>query len=214
MPRSASRQRSAKPDRRPTWRLALDEFARDVARIAGRGGLAQHGIDYLPGAAELGDFDADLDHDRLRAGRRPSRRTEAADRADLRALLARVRSTRATAAKRGKTTRLTSCARSAPSCGSVGTSARRNCLPSSWPTAARRVEPMGRGGRPRRAQAALRRRHAARAGSLPTSSAPSSTCSRTSAAKMPRWSSPRVFRLPGSTGTAFASPGCTRRSAG
>jgi len=39
-----------------TWRLALDEFERDV-RASLVAAASQHGIDYLSGAAELGDFD-------------------------------------------------------------------------------------------------------------------------------------------------------------
>ena len=40
----------------PSWRTQRDEFAADLGRSL-RLAMAQHRIDYLPGAAELGDFD-------------------------------------------------------------------------------------------------------------------------------------------------------------
>ena len=46
----------SKPDRATSWRAQRDEFARDIA-ASFVASAAAHGVDYLPGAAELGDFD-------------------------------------------------------------------------------------------------------------------------------------------------------------
>ncbi len=60
--------------------------------------------------------------------------------------------------------------------------------------AARGVEPVGRGRRPRPARAALRRRHAARLGRVRLHPRRRSTCSPTSATPTTRWCSPPAFR--------------------
>ena len=99
---------------------------------------------------------------RAAAARRPSSATGASS------------SSAATAAGRGTTTRLTSCARSARSCGSAGATARTTLL--DFFLADRRpagLEPMGRGGRPRRRASRASSATCRTPGSRPTSSAPS-----------------------------------------
>ena len=72
------------------WRHQLDEFERDVAASL-LASTSQHRIDYLPGAAELGDFDPASSTIAFAPGGDTSCRAEATDTPDFRALLARVR---------------------------------------------------------------------------------------------------------------------------
>ena len=140
-------------------------------------------IDYVPGCADSATSTPPRRRSRCRPrGCRPRCREPA--RADVRALLARVRQAPRRRAHRGPTLELRS----------VGAFVRLG-----WPSGARtprllrrpapaRVAAVGRGGGPRRAGAALHRRHAAWVGS--DFRARCSTCSPTSARATRRWCSP------------------------
>ena len=143
--------------------------------------MAAHGIDYLPGAAELGDFDPTSTTIAFAPGgelsaaarRRWSPRHSSGTGASS--------STGETAGGPGRTTRPTSCATWARSSAWAGASGRTSCSPSSWPVVVRR-----RGTSGPRSSAGIRASRASSAtcrtaGSPRTSSAPRWICSPSSA---------------------------------
>ena len=162
------RARSASPTRSASRRGAARgagsaTSSRATSRLRCVASTAAHGIDYLPGAAELGDFDPTSTTIAFAPAGDLQRHPAAADRADLRALLARVRRAARRPQARGRTTRPTSCAPSARFVR-LGWRERAQELlaffmadrrPAAWNQWA---EVVGRDA----AQAALRRRHAAR----------------------------------------------------
>ena len=172
-----------------------------------------HHIDYLPGSAELGDFDpAVIDHRTSRlpatcvqcphsAYGRPSSAIGASSPID------------ATVARHGRTTLLTSCAPWERSCAWVGASARKSSSHSSWATGAPRHGINGpKWSAAIRATASICGRHAPCLDRVGLHPRRRSICSRTNATTTMRWCSPQVFLLLGSRATAFACRDCTHRS--
>ena len=120
----------------PIWRRAgrraAIEFRADLLASLAQA-RERHGIDYLPGSAELGDFDATSTTVLLEPGGLGGALPRGGGRGDLRALLPRVRRAARRRAGVGRLHARTSCAASAPSCGSDGASARTSCSISSSP---------------------------------------------------------------------------------
>ena len=125
---------------------------------------AQHGIDFIPGAAELGDFDATSTTIALAPGGEQERLPRGPVAQHLRALLARVRRAPRRHAQLGGLHALrTAHRRRLRAPGLARTRAAGAAILLRRPPASR-LEPVGRGGGARAAQAALPRRPAARLG--------------------------------------------------
>ena len=186
------RRGAGRTRRRPTLcAAARDEFARDLLRLASRPRVARHGIDYIAGAADRGDFDATSTTIALAPGGEQAALPRRAAARHLRALLARVRRAPRRQARTGRTTRPTSCASSAPSCASASASARTSCCDFFFERPApARLEPVGRGGAARRRASRASSATCRTPGCTRTTSARRSTCSPTSATATPRWCSP------------------------
>ncbi len=162
-----------------------DEF-RDDLYASIRRTVADHGIDYLPGCAELGDFDATSTTIALAPAGRAGRPAAGSAARNVRTLLDAVRQRAATAASPGRTTRRTNGAPFRPSSGSAGAIAPDRRSISSCTTAAR---PNGTNGP--KWSAAMRASHASSAtcrtaGWHRTSSARCSISLRTSAKRIIR----------------------------
>ena len=118
-----ARRRRARPRASP--RCATTFRADLVASIARA--WRRDGIDYLPGSAELGDFDPTSTTIALDARRSSRDLPRGGARAHLRALLGERRASAATARRLGRPTRPTSCATSTRSCASASASAPTSC---------------------------------------------------------------------------------------
>ncbi len=194
-----------RPDEAARIGASRDEFRADLVASIARA-MAAHGIDYVPGCAELGDFDATSTTVALAPTAADAHLPRAAARADVRAVLGELRRPPRRRASRGRTTRRTSCAPSAPSSASAGATAPTSCSTTSSPTACPpgwrqwAGDRLARPRRPRASSATCRT-----PGSAPTTSARSSTCSPSSGSATGRSSSPPACPPPGS---ATAASGC------